>query len=222
MKSYDKNVSPMEIVEDLLIETGEETKPGVFKIQDCKHTLTVDGVNGVISYSDNLGNPKFYYGCESKHQKGYVYCSVHYPDKQGVVRQKVLGQHQIVALTNHYLEYLKLKNAGIAPVACHVNGVPWDNKSDNLEWGSQKQNVRQAWVCRSMDAFFPEGTLTVRESRKGKQVVKVIRGLRNSWIEEFLENEGPTALRPHKNYLCNKEEIHKLVLFLKQKQYWNL
>lgn len=54
----------------------------------------------------------------------------------------------------HHLVATAFKNAPPAdkPLACHVNGRPWDNRATNLYWGSHADNVADMVRHASLDS----------------------------------------------------------------------
>lgn len=89
-------------------------------------------------------------GMKSKKENGYVYVDINF-DIDGEIVERAYGQHTIVAMVAHDEQFDKLFNGKNVVMANHMNNIPWDNSSDNLEWTTNKWNNLHGKVIHSIN-----------------------------------------------------------------------
>lgn len=90
--------------------------------------------SGQVKHNDRLLNP-----CDNKH--GYFVVSI--KTRDGKIRTRAV--HRLVAIAF-------IPNPLNNPVVNHISGDKTDNSAGNLEWTTQKDNIRKAWdmgLCSS-------------------------------------------------------------------------
>lgn len=89
-------------------------------------------------------------GMRSKKENGYVYVDINF-DIDGEIVEKAYGQHTIVAMIAHEEQFDELFNGKNVVIANHMNNIPWDNSSNNLEWTTNKWNSLHGIVIHSIN-----------------------------------------------------------------------
>jgi len=190
---------------------------GILTFEDAVKTIYIDTVAGTVAtYVDGKIN---YYirGSKSSKNNGYVYAVIEYHHVDGTIHADPIGQHVIIAIASDFAGYSKERAS--RPEVCHVNGLPWDNRASNLEWGSHSENARQGKIVRSLEHYFPgRDTYTVI---KNGEFVCVSQGLYNSWIQEYIDELGKNVFRLKKNTdYIDRNILVSFVCWLFNKGYW--
>ena len=93
-------------------------------------------------------------GMKSKKENGYVYVDINF-DIDGEIVTKAYGQHTIVAMVAHEEQFDELFNGKNVVIANHMNNIPWDNSSDDLEWTTNKWNNLHGKLIHSININKP-------------------------------------------------------------------
>lgn len=127
-----------------------------------------------------------------------------------------VGRHDLMGWLFKMDEYMSLFNSGISIDAihlCHINSQPWDNRLDNVQWGTCTENRLQAGIVGALEKAFP-GLYTAHDYFYGVDYVTVEGGIRNEWIYEYFGE------MPKKARLWTPETLESFVMFLMKRGYW--
>lgn len=174
----------MEIIQDCISNGIKKYANGIVTFEDATKTIFVDTTNGTVGVSIDNGNKiKFFArGFESVKADGYVYAVIDYHHVDGTIHKDPVGQHRIVAMVSDMAGYLAVPTR---PEACHINGIRWDNRSSNIEWGTHGENARQGKIVASLEHHFP-GIYTYKIIKAGHVFNCVPLGIMNSWIDDYI------------------------------------
>lgn len=130
-------------------------------------------------------------------ERGYIYEAV-FVKVGNKVTQYTIGRHVLVSLVFNLDGYNYFKNSnGLLDeeiVCCHINGCKWDCRLENLEWGTDAQNSRQAHCVKGLDLHRPGIFTEKRSSIACDTVVSCLCirpkfvGIKNEWIEAWCNN----------------------------------
>jgi hypothetical protein len=147
-----------------------ENKTEQWKRLDCRGEYYISSFGRVKSAYSN--KERFLKGniTGNKYNAGYLYVKIPFIDKY-----KNLFIHRLVA------QYF-IPNPETLPQVNHLNGNPHDNRAENLEWISAKDNIGHAWdnglVKRVLQGSHKRITdrmvLEVRELRSKGNTIKHI------------------------------------------------
>ena len=131
-------------------------------------------------------------------RSGYIYEAV-FVKVGDKVTQYTIGRHVLVSLVFNLSGYRYFRDSnGLLDeeiVCCHLNGCKWDCRLENLEWGTNTQNLRQAHCVAGLDLHRPgvftekryciacDDTIVSCLCIRNKFV-----GIKNEWIEAWCNN----------------------------------
>jgi len=154
----------------------------------------IDGYEGIYQVS-NLGNVKsLKYGNE-KVLKNYLSCTGYYKVSLCVnFKAKSFNTHRLIAKSF-------IPNPDNKPQINHINGIRNDNRLDNLEWVTSKENMQHAHDTgliitskgeqRSLSKLTEKEVLEIRKIGKSKTQIELSRiyNVDQSLISYVLNNK---------------------------------
>lgn len=147
---------------------------------------------------------------ESRHLSGYLAFQFRGD------REMITYQHLCCNLLFHLEEFKKMRemHPNDDLVTCHINGCKWDNRENNLEWGTPKENVLQAKMVSTLKTVF--GNKYIKEVKHPNTQISfsvLKQGIRNSQLNEFYKT---------RNWSGEKATViaHEFVNFMISKGYW--
>lgn len=193
----------IQIIIDCINNGVKKYANGIVTFEDATKTLFVDTMNGTVGITDGINVRPFIRGNKSIKNDGYVYAVISYHHIDGTIHNDPVGQHRIVGIVSDLVGYNAVPTR---PEACHINGMPWDNRGCNIEWGTHGQNARQGKIVASMEHYFP-GVYTYKIIKGGHTFICVPQGIYNVWIQEYIDNmcNGKNVFRltKHNEYIDN-------------------
>lgn len=225
MYTFDRgNKSLQELLEDMINCSLKKFYGGIYTFEDLNRTIKVDINTGIVSKYNFETNKEtlFIEGKDSLKNDGRIYATIEYMSGGKVCRDPI-GQHRIINMLAHKAQYDHYRYVlGKIPETCHINGCPWDNRADNLEWGSHFENARQGKIVASLEHHFP-GVYTTLMIKGPCTAIKVDQGISNSYIQQYIDNVcgGKNVFKLKRN-----EEYIKLnivtgfVAWLYKQGYW--
>lgn len=232
-----KKINTLRVMIDAMDATGNiiGTDPLLFEFEDhIGKRLVVDADNGIV-YRKTPSGVCIPFATEniSKKADGYLVAVFNYRtfDKDGraVVKPYRIKQHILVNLVADRLGFEALLQNGTRPVCCHVNSTPYDNRMNNLEWGSVSQNNKQGKMGASLEYYYP-GVFTDTEIRKYRDrknrdqshhFIKLRQGIRNEDIKNFeAEHYSLKIERGEEARYYSKDTVDDFVNFMFNSHRW--
>ena len=192
-------------------------------VEDSGSIYELDGTEGVARiYTGGRNNPTTLSKAVARDSaNGYVAVNFHYLDLDGTVKQASDYLHTIMAMAYHLDEYEALKTEGATDiVVMHINGLRYDDRAENLEWGTQTENRMHGTITNKLDEFFP-GLYTSTELRydSRRNLVEYVwlhQGIKIAWIYEWFGE----AVTNRKLRVWTPASLQAFVDFLIKKGYW--
>lgn len=158
---------------------------------------------------------------KSKKRNGYLYIWF-YHNENGANKRIDIAKHQLIAFLNNPDAYWDLIASGVEYkdiVVCHKNGLPWDDRDCNLEFGTTAQNLKQSQVAllihkafEKADVKYAEYVRHVNKDAGEKYFLHIYQGIENKWIEEYEKNKV--------DIINNLDAARRFVNWLFEKGYW--
>lgn len=184
-----KNSNQFNELLDIIRSTKEETEDRVYFQDIGKAVFCIDKETGEIRkklFKDGKYSKVRVASIEtSKHVSGYLVCRV-----QGKSNFYAAYQHRLICLATHTDELLELlkKEEPSNICVCHIDGRRWNNRPDNLEWGTSKDNARQARYVSALYYYYGEEFTEFNSlSWNSDGVIVLKQGIKNRAIKEFEE-----------------------------------
>lgn len=207
-----------------------ETDNKLFKlIDESGKGIIVDKESGDV-YKERSDNSyrRYVNGTDGHKCDFYTISIFNYIDNKGKIKPYYIRQHILVALVCHLKEFDVMDdNSNI--VVCHKNGKRWDNRPENLEWGTASENNKQGKMTASIEHYYP-GVYTeviTRDSINKQGVVvtnKCItlkKEIRNCDIKNFESPYFKGNLKISKgNSYYSQETVDKFIDMMKNYCYW--
>ena len=162
------------------------------KMYMASNTGKIKSVNRWVVYSD--GRKYFYKGIERRLignvPDGYLRVSLSVGDKA-----KLFLVHRLVALAF-------IPNPEKKPFINHKNGIKQDNRPENLEWATSKENVNHAFANGLMN---PVKGVNSKFSKLTEAQVLIIRSLANTGLsaKDIAEQMGVGYRNVY--HICNNQ-----------------
>lgn len=155
------------------------------------------------------------YMTSSKSTKRDGYLVSVYFDKNNVY---YLRHHVLNAMIAHKDKYDELVDSGYEnPVVCHKDNCPFHNSPDNLEWGTQWQNIFHGKFVNSLHRYF-EGVYTHLERNKKYSFIVLNERIENDWLLGYLENNNVKL--PKESDCLSFDETVSILDYLQSRGYW--
>lgn len=202
-------VDTLEMVVNAMEENGYMIGHNFMVFEDhIGERLAVDADRGIVyRVKEDGGMIPFATADTSKKADGYLVAVFNYKtkDKNGkeVIKPYRIKQHILVGLVAHRKEFDEYMEDEIRPVCCHINSTPYDNRAENVEWGTVSLNNKQGKMGASIEHYYP-GIYTEKEERayagrdgedKVHSFIKVPQGIRNADIERYESLYGKLTIR---------------------------
>lgn len=216
--------SLQELLEDMINVSLKKYYGGIYTFEDLNRTLKVDCLEGKVSIYNFEAKKEipFIEGKDSLKDDGRIYATIEYRDFGKATRDPI-GQHRIINMVAHKAQYDHYKYVlGKTPETCHINGCPWDNRADNLEWGTHFENARQGKIVASLEHHFPGKYTTLL--KKGPCIaIKVDQGIPNSYIQEYIDTvcsgHNVFKIKRYVEYI-DANTVSYFVAWLYRQGYW--
>ena len=217
------NKSLQELLEDMTNKGLRKFYGGIYTFDDLNRTIKVDINTGIVSkYNfENNKEDNFIEGAASLKNDGRIYATIEYMNEGKVCRDPI-GQHRIVNMVANKSQYNYYKyTLGKVPETCHINGCPWDNKADNLEWGTHFENARQGKIVASLEHHFP-GKWTTVIIKGPCFAIKVDQGISNSYIQQYIDQmcNGKNVFKVKSNEYIKVNILVGFIYWLYRQKYW--
>lgn len=224
--NYSKLKSNTDLVIRMLDNSLIKWANGMYTFCDADKIIYVDTVKGLCGainkgiHGEDVYAP-YVTGSESRKANGYVYLPINYYNEKGNIDMFPFGQHTLILLITDRAGYKRVKNKGNRPECCHKRGCPWDNRSDNLEWGSRSENARQGKIATSLEHHFPGKYTSIGHNLSKSRFVILKQPILNDWINEYIEYKecNPFKLIRHDEYI-SAPIVLEFVHWLENKGYW--
>ena len=224
--NYSEIKSNIDLIIKMLDNSIIKWADGIYTFCDADKIIYVDTVKGICGKVKNgtHGTDVYYpyvIGAESKKDDGYVYLPIDYYNDEGKLDRFPFGQHRLILLITDREGYDRVKNTYDRPECCHKRGCPWDNRSDNLEWGDRKENSRQSKIATSLEHHWPGKYTSIGHNLSKSRFVILEQPILNDWVNEYIEYKGydPFKLKRHDEYI-SAPIVLEFVHWLENKGYW--
>lgn len=193
-------------------------------VDDNGAIIELDGAEGIARiYTGGRNNPTTLAKAVAKNSAmGYVTVNFHYLDLDGTVKQASDYLHTLVAMAYHLDEYEALKKEGASDiVVMHINGLRYDDRAENLEFGTDTENRMHGTITNKLDEFFPglytSTELMYNSKRELVEYVWLHQGIKIAWIYEWFGE----AVTNKKLRVWTPASLQAFVDFLIKKGYWS-
>lgn len=173
-------------------------------VDDAGNTIDIDTINGLVYKNGKLVCPV------SEKRNGYKYVVARIDTVRDGMTNVWVGCHALVAMVNDYSHFMKNGH-----VPCHIDNCPWNNRSDNLEWGSVRDNNIHGRIVACLHKEFP-GLFTFEN--RGHIILK--KGIKNIWIKEYRALHGLNCFAVEPGLTIDARGLVDFVDFLERKHYW--
>lgn len=207
-----------------------ENDSRLFELRDeSGKGIIVDTESGDVYKERSDNNYRRYVNGTDGHKCDFYTISVfNYKDNKGKIKPYYIRQHILVALVCHLKEF-DVMDDNSSIVVCHKNGKRWDNRPENLEWGTSSENNKQGKMAASIEHYYP-GVYTEVITRKGKnkqgeevtnKCIILKKEIRNCDIKNFESPYFKGDLKISKgNSYYSQETVDKFIDMMKNYCYW--
>lgn len=161
-------------------------------------------------------------GATSSKRNGYVYTPLTIRNRCGELTTIFYGTHSIVCMLAKKADFDFMINCGINPVCNHRNNKSWDNRKDNLEWISQRNNIRHGKIIASLYHYFGRQYVNVEHNMSRTRFMVLKQPLCACDIENYLSYVGNKfEFKCASNEYIDPDVVEAFVYWLCSQHIWD-